>query len=327
MRTGCTKSTNPVPHVGEPCNDAVTSIMDVEHVVSGTVTHCDDLSGPSSWDAARVRDFYRDGGLVDFTSMAESDTVGIFKWKDDAWGESRHEFSYRYRLDGDDPDDSWVIYHRDGSFINRIGRHKDIAPDPDTGIREVIEFTHRVDLTVHTSRHAATYPLPPRSAYTVCARAYYIQADHYSHMQCAPERSLLGAFELHRRRVWGGNRHRRVVGELRRLPVGRYDHHSGEHGDGDTYPDADRNGDTYTHACGHRRSHRIQVVDASRPDRGRKGGERGPVGHGPAVRDQRPLQPVEYAMPVPLRWRDPLGEVHSPRVHHPDSVLVRERVR
>ena len=36
-------------HVGSRCNDAVTSIMDGVHT-GATPTHCDDLSGPSSWD-------------------------------------------------------------------------------------------------------------------------------------------------------------------------------------------------------------------------------------------------------------------------------------
>ena len=88
------------------CNGSVISIMDgyrdYKTLFGRTRTHCDDLDGPSSWDVARVRDFWLDGGLVDFTSMAASSTVGIVRWRDDAWGELRHEFDHRYRLDGDD---------------------------------------------------------------------------------------------------------------------------------------------------------------------------------------------------------------------------------
>ena len=171
------------PPTTNPCNNSVTSIMDAGHPklditsVSRKWTHCDELTGPSPWDVARVRDFFASGGPVDFTSEA-SGNRGTFRWRDDAWGEVRHETSYLYRLDSEDEGQLWVKYEGSSIVVN-TGRHKLIGGEG--GIR----FRDDVALTAHT-KGKAFQTLPTRTAYQVCGRAFFTQYDRPSGLRCSP---------------------------------------------------------------------------------------------------------------------------------------------
>ena len=171
------------PQTTNPCNNSVTSIMDAGHPklditsVSRKWTHCDELTGPSLWDVARVGDFFASGGPVDFTIEA-SGNRGTFRWRDDAWGEARHEMSYRHRLDSENQDQLWVKYEEATVIVN-TGRHKLIAGEG--GILSRQDLT----LTAHT-RGRAFQTLPARTAYQVCGWAFFTQYDRPSGLRCSP---------------------------------------------------------------------------------------------------------------------------------------------
>ncbi len=171
------------PPTTNPCNNSVTSIMDAGHSklditsVSRKWTHCDELTGPSPWDVARIGDLFASGGPVDFTSEA-SGNRGIFRWRDDTWGEARHEMSYLYRLDSENEKQLWVKYEG-GTVIVNTGRHKLI------GGEGAIRFRDDVTLTAHTKRRAFQ-TLSARTAYQVCGRAFFTQYDRPSGLRCSP---------------------------------------------------------------------------------------------------------------------------------------------
>ena len=169
------------PPTTNPCNNSVTSIMDGPYPKStaqgSRLAHCDGLTGPSPWDVARVGDFFASGGPVDFTSELSSNR-GTFRWRDDAWGEVRHEMSYLYRLDSEDEDQLWVKYES-GIVVVNTGRHKLIGGEG--GILSRQDIT----LTSHT-RGRAFQTLPARTAYQVCGRAFFTQYNRPSGLRCSP---------------------------------------------------------------------------------------------------------------------------------------------
>ena len=176
---------NPPPRDGSPCNNSVISVMDGVHTKLFTSadggpavrkwTHCDGLTGPSQWDVARIRDFFASGGPVDFTSEL-SGNQGTFRWRDDAWGEARHEMRYLYRLDSENENQAWVKYET-SSVVNNTGRHKQIAGVP-------IRFRQDIGLKEHT-KGRATQTLPVRTAYQVCGRGVFTQYNPPALLTCS----------------------------------------------------------------------------------------------------------------------------------------------
>ncbi len=113
----------------------------------------------------------------------------MFTWKDNAWGEIRHEVYILYKLDASDRDGQWITAKRI-KYDEYIGRHKDIAPDPETGVRTMFVFRGRVSLTVHSERNPGVR-LPRETSYMACGRAFFQQFNTYGRYNwpdnCSPE--------------------------------------------------------------------------------------------------------------------------------------------
>ena len=142
-------------HPGGGCNNGDVSIMDGENCDSGSI---------ETNDTTRVRKFYQEGILSDFTESSISTTSTQVGWLDSAWAEKRQAYWTAYRLS---PNHDWVSY----GYMEEsdwVGMHKDMARWFNYRRTEV------VDLTVHTQDNTGVV-LPDVSEYVLCGRAVSAQ--------------------------------------------------------------------------------------------------------------------------------------------------------
>ena len=90
-----------------------------------------------------------------------------------------------YKLDHNQSD-GWQPASSEKTYFKNIGRHKDIAPDPVTKVRSVIEFRSEISLITHQRANPGV-KLPDRSSYRVCGRAFFNQFNTYGDGACSPE--------------------------------------------------------------------------------------------------------------------------------------------
>ena len=126
---------NPIPTTGSMCNAAVSSIMD------GATTEV----------------------VASRTRRVECDA---------AYGESRHEIYYRYRLDLTLT--TQREYRRD-DWKSDIGSHKDLVYAPETAARL---FYMKLDLSVHQQTAGRFAILPANTAYKACGVALLRAVRH-----------------------------------------------------------------------------------------------------------------------------------------------------
>ena len=169
-------------------NDSVVSIMDGGNLGLPFVkdsTHCDNLTGPATYDINRVHEYFRDGNLTEFdVQRVAGDYQAIISWKDEAWAEFNHELYFFYRLDGQGTDtfDRYYTY----PYTERVGVHEDIARDPDSHRSQSQTMRQSINTTVH--RAGRNYVLPDYTGYAACGRAYFSQFESRSStLRCTNE--------------------------------------------------------------------------------------------------------------------------------------------
>ena len=171
---------NPIPTTGSICNSAVSSIMDGEttEVVANRTrrVECDAVYGPTPRDVEKIRAFYSSGGPADWSVLSS-----YVLWRDTAYGESRHEIYYRYRLDLTLT--TQREYRRD-DWKSDIGSHKDLVYAPETAARL---FYMKLDLSIHQQTAGRFATLPANTAYKACGVAYFEQYATYSTATCSDE--------------------------------------------------------------------------------------------------------------------------------------------
>lgn len=106
---------------GVSCGPNDVTIMDAMKINSnGTITHCDNVTGPTALDDQRASDFFATGEFNTFQSVLNGNTLK-YTWYDLAWADNRHGL-YFYYQDGS----TWTIYAGPiGTFID-VGLHKQI---------------------------------------------------------------------------------------------------------------------------------------------------------------------------------------------------------
>ena len=172
---------------GSICNSSVFSVMDGgTRKVEGGIrksTECDAAYGPTSRDVLKLRAFYSQGGLSDWETTLPS----TFQWKDNSWGETRHELYHRYRLDATE---TTQREYKTVRWEHNTGSHKDMVYFPETTART---FDTVVDLTAHQRSAGLFTTLPANTAYKVCGRAYYEQYATFSPRTCSSEITVSNA--------------------------------------------------------------------------------------------------------------------------------------
>ena len=85
------KRTDPANHGA--CSPGPLTIMDG---TKSNGSHCDDAIGPEGHDIKLVKGLFARGGVSDFTATNNQDGTATFTWKDNAWGEIRHDVAFYY---------------------------------------------------------------------------------------------------------------------------------------------------------------------------------------------------------------------------------------